>query len=168
MVVNPVGEQADSVNVLMGNLGPSGMSVGIVVALFVAIIFNLWGKLKFLEDSSVPDFMVGWVNNIIPNLITLGIAMVLVVVLEINLMESILSVFMPIARIGQTLPGFILICFIPAFFYSLGVSSWTFGAITTPIFMLGIQENVDAVAQGLAATNIVTNESVFTLAFITM
>lgn len=48
------------------------------------------------------------------------------------------------------------------------ISSWTFGAVTTPIFMAGIQANIDAVAAGGVATNIVTSESVFTLAFITM
>ncbi|AMC93960.1 PTS lactose transporter subunit IIC [Erysipelothrix larvae] len=168
MVVMPVGENAGSVDALMGSLGPSGIAVGMIVAIFVAIIFNLWGKLEFLKDSNIPDFLINWINVIIPNLITLGTAMILVVILEINVMEAILSLFMPIANIAQTLPGFILICFIPAFFYSLGVSSWMFGAITTPIYMAGIQANINAVAQGLPATNIVTSESVFTLAFITM
>lgn len=168
MVVTPTGENANSLSAFMGNLGPSGMAVGIVVSIFVSIVFNVWGKLEFLEESNIPDFLTSWINNIIPNLISLGIAMILIVVLKINVMEIILSVFMPISKIGQTLPGFILLCFIPAFFYSLGISSWMFGAITTPIYMAGIQANVDAVAQGLQATNIVTSESVFTLAFITM
>mgnify|MGYP002605173843 FL=1 len=43
-----------------------------------------------------------------------------------------------------------------------------FGAVTTPIFMAGIQANIDAVAAGGIATNIVTSESTFTLAFVTM
>ena len=168
MVATPVGENADSLSALLGNIGPAGIAVGMVVSIYVAFVFNLWGKLKFLEDSSLPDFLTTWIINIIPNLVALGIAMVLIYVLHINVMDVILSVFMPIAKIGQTLPGFILLCFIPAFFYSLGVSSWMWGAITTPIYMAGIQANIDAVAQGLPAMNIVTSESVFTLAFITM
>lgn len=168
MAVTPVGENADSLGAFMGNLGPSGMFVGMVVALFVSVIFNFWGKLNFLGESNIPDFITSWINNIIPNVLTLGITMLVVVVFEVNIVDSIMAIFTPLIDIGQTLPGFILICLIPAFFYSLGISSWTFGAITTPIFMAGIQANVDAVAAGLSATNIVTSESVFTLAFITM
>ena len=50
----------------------------------------------------------------------------------------------------------------------LGISSWLFGAVTTPIFLAGIQENINLVAQGLPATNIATSETVFTAALITM
>lgn len=168
MVANPTGDNAGSLDALMGNIGPAGLAVGMVVAVFVSIIFNLWGKLNFLKESNIPDFLTSWINTIIPNLLTLGLAMLLIVVWGIDVNAVILSAFNPIATIGQTLPGFILLCFIPAFFYSLGISSWMFGAVTTPIFMAGIQANVDAVAQGLQATNIVTSEAVFTLAFITM
>lgn len=168
MAVMPTGENADSISALLGNLGPTGIAVGMVVGLFVAIVFHLWGKLNFLADSSIPDFVTGWINIIVPNVISLGIAMILIYVLHINLFDVILAAFKPVAQIGQTLPGFILICFIPAFFYTMGVSSWLWGAVTTPIFMAGIQGNIEAVAAGLPATNIVTSESVFTLAFITM
>lgn len=168
MAVMPTGENADSISALLGNLGPAGIAVGMVVGLFVAIVFHLWGKLNFLADSSIPDFVTGWINIIVPNVISLGIAMILIFVLHINLFDVILAAFKPVAQIGQTLPGFILICFIPAFFYTMGVSSWLWGAVTTPIFMAGIQGNIEAVAAGLPATNIVTSESVFTLAFITM
>lgn len=116
----------------------------------------------------MPDFVTAWINTIVPNLLTLGIMMILVNVLNLDIYSLVIAAFMPLANIGQTLPGFILICLIPAFFYTLGISSWTFNAVTTPIFMAGIQANIDAVAAGGVATNIVTSESVFTLAFITM
>ena len=110
-------------------------AVGLIVGLYVGTIFHLWGKLHFLQDSSCPDFVTAWINTIIPNLITLGIAMVLVNVLKLDVYSLVIAAFMPLANIGQTLPGFILICLIPAFFYTLGISSWTFGAVTTPIYM---------------------------------
>lgn len=168
LVALPKGEMSDSLSAFMGNIGPSGIAVGMVVGMFVSLVFYLWSKLNFLKDSSMPDFVSGWINTIIPNFITLGITMILVIVMDVNVMELILSAFMPIANIGQTLPGFVLLCFIPAFFYTMGISSWMFGAITTPIYLAGIQANIDAVAIGEAAVNIVTSESVFTLAFITM
>lgn len=168
MAAMPVGEDADSITALMSNLGASGIAVGMIAGLFTALVFHLWAKLHLLEDSSVPDFVVSWINVICPNLIALGIAMILINYLNINIYDVTIAAFMPLVNIGQTLPGFILICLIPAFFYTCGISSWTFNAITTPIFMAGIQANIDAVAAGQAAANIVTSESVFTLAFITM
>jgi len=168
MAVMPTGEEAGSVDALMEAIGPSGMMVGIIVGFFVALVFHLWAKVNFLSESSIPDFVVTWINTIIPNLIALAIAMIVVIVFGINIQALTLAIFEPIANISQTLPGFLLLTTIPAFFYTLGISSWTFGAITTPIFIDGIQRNIDAVAAGEAATNIVTSESVFTLAFITL
>ncbi|MGX7031303.1 PTS transporter subunit EIIC [Vagococcus zengguangii] len=168
LAIMPVGSEADSIQALLSRLGPTGIAVGMVVGIFVSIIFNLWAKLKFLKDSSIPDFVTSWINTIIPMVVCLAIAMVLVDVLGLDIFEIILGAFEPVAKIGQTLPGFILICLIPAFFYTMGVSSWLWGAVTTPIFMSGIQANIDAVAQGQPALNIVTSETVFTMTFITM
>lgn len=168
MAVTPKGDSADSLSAFMGNLGPSGIAVGMVIGLFVSFVFHLWGKLHFLEDSSVPDFVTGWINTIIPNVLCLAIGMIIVFNFGINLVDVILGIFMPISNILSTLPGFILYSFIMGFFYTLGVSTWLWGAISTPVFMINIQQNIDAVAAGNAATQIVTSEAVFTLAFITM
>lgn len=153
---------------LMNGIGASGIAVGMIAGLYTAIIFNLWAKLHFLEGSSIPDFVSGWINTILPTLITLGLEMVLVYTLHVDIYNAILSVFNPIASIAQTLPGFLLCTMIPSIFYTLGISSWFFSSVTTPIFLAGIQANIDAVAAGGIATNIVTSESAFTLAFITM
>lgn len=168
MFATPTGELADSLSTFMGKLGPSGMAVGIVVGLFVSAIYNLWAKLDFMGDSSVPDFVVSWINNIIPAIITLGSSMVAVYVLGFDLYSAIIAIFTPISTIAQTLPGFIVISLLHAFFYTLGISTWLWGAITTPIFMTAINANVAAVAAGEAPQFIVTNEAFFTMAFITM
>lgn len=142
---------------------------GIVAGLFTSIIFNLYSKLHVLEDStSIPDFVVGWINYILPTLITLGLGMVLTKYCNFDIFEIVLWIFSPLAGFAQTMPGFILCCFIPAVLYSMGISSWLFGAVTTPIFLAGIQENINMVAQGLPATNIATSETVFTAALVTM
>ena len=75
---------------------------------------------------------------------------------------------MPLQKGAQTLPGFILICFVPVIFYSMGISSWVFNAVTTPIFMVAIAQNIEAVAAGGVPMNIATSEAVFTAALITM
>ncbi|VUX02260.1 Lichenan permease IIC component [Streptococcus constellatus] len=168
MVAFPTGENQDSLNHFIANLGPSGMAVGMIVGLIVSFIFHIWGKIKFLQDSSIPDFVVSWINFLIPNIIVLGASMLVVNVFGINLYQAIINIFMPISSIAQTLPGFIIISLLYAFFYTLGISSWLWNAVTTPIFMTAINENIELVNAGKEVVNIVTSESFFTLAFITM
>ena len=168
MVSTPSGEMADSFSNFLGNVGPTGIAVGMICGLFTALVFHLWAKLNFLENSSIPDFVVSWINVIIPNIIVLGVTMVLIFHLRINVLDIIIGIFMPLTKVAQTLPGFILISLLYAFFYTLGISTWLWNALTTPIFMVAIQENIDAVAAGGVATNIVTSEAFFTMAFITM
>ncbi len=169
MFIMPVTDESGNMIIIQARLGATGIAAGMIAGLFVSVIFHLYAKLKFLENSTtLPDFVSGWINNIIPMVIALSVSMILVFKCKIDVFEVILSVFSPIANFGQTLPGFILVCLIPAFLYTMGISSWLFGAVTTPIFLAGIQANIDAVAAGGAATNIVTSETVFTAALITM
>lgn len=169
MFIMPETDAAGNMVILGGRMGATGIAVGMFAGIFTSIIFNLYSKLHVLEDSTtIPDFVSGWINYIVPSVICLGISMVVTVVFKIDIFAFVIWVFSPIASFGQTLPGFVLLCFIPAVFYSLGISSWLFGAVTSPIFYAGIQANIDAVAAGQAATNIGTSETVFTAALITM
>lgn len=150
-------------------VGASGIMMGLVTGLWTALIFHLYAKLHVLEDNvTLPDFVIEWINNIIPMALTFGSAIVFVSVLKLDIFDLILSIFMPLQKGAQTLPGFILICLIQAMFYSMGISAWIFNAVTTPIFVMAINENIAAVAHGAAAMNIATSETVFTAALITM
>ena len=40
MAVTPKGDSADSLSAFMGNLGPSGIAVGMVIGLFVSFVFH--------------------------------------------------------------------------------------------------------------------------------
>lgn len=169
MYIMPSFDEAGNMIVSFGRFGATGILVGMIAGLFCSIIFNLYSKLHVLENNtSIPDFVSEWINNIIPISICLGITMVLAFQMKIDIFNVIIQLFTPIQQFGQTLPGFILVCLIPALLYTMGISSWLFGAVTTPIFMAGIQANIDAVTAGQAATNIVTSETVFTAALITM
>lgn len=169
MFINPSFDKNGNMIVQFGRFGATGILVGLIAGLLVAIIFNLYSKLHVLENNtSIPDFVTEWINNIIPITITLAISMIFVFNLKMDVFSIIIGIFLPIQSFAQTLPGFILICFVPAFFYSMGISSWLFGAVTTPIFMAGIAANIAAVKAGHAPVNIVTSETVFTAALITM
>lgn len=169
MFIMPTTDEAGNMVIIGGRMGATGIAVGMFAGLFTSIIFNLYSKLHVLENStSIPDFVSGWINYIFPTVIALGISMVLTMTLNVDIFEFVVWIFSPLASFGQTLPGFILLCFIPAVLYSMGISSWLFGAVSTPIFLAGIQANIDAVAAGGVATNIATSETVFTAALVTM
>lgn len=163
MAVMPVGDSSDSISALLTNLGPTGIAVGMLVGIYVSIVFRLWGKLNFLADSSIPDFVTGWINTIVPNILSLLSAMILIDICHVNVFNVILSLFQPLVSIGQTLPGLVLLMLVQAMLYSMGISSWITGPISTPIFLAGIQGNIDAVAAGLEPMNIVTNEAVMSM-----
>lgn len=150
-------------------LGGAGIAVGMFAGIFTSIIFNLVSKLHLLENnSSIPDFIVGWINTIIPVFIALLLSMILTMHLNLNIFEIVIMIFSPISNFAQTLPGFMLLCTVPAIFYSMGISSWFFGAITTPIYIAALQQNIDAVAAGGDPVNIATGVTVFTTALVTM
>ena len=122
MVAIPIGEDADSISALMNHVSASGIAVAMITGLFTSIIFHLWAKLQFLKDSSIPDFVSTWINTVVPNLISLGVIMIMVKLMEVNVYAAIISIFTPLIQIGQTLPGLVLMCFTLAFFYTLGLS----------------------------------------------
>lgn len=166
--INPTITAKGMFQVEFSRFGATGLLVGMLTGLIVALIFHLWSKLHLLQDSSVPDFVVGWINTIIPILFSVGIFSVIVFMMHTDLFDAIDMIFSPLQSFGQTLPGFILLSLIPSFLYTIGISSWSFNAISTPIFMAGITANIAAVAAGNAATNISTSEVMFTSALITM
>lgn len=167
MFSNPsVIEEATLVD--FGRLGPSGILVGMIAGIFVSLVFHNYAKLKFLKNSEMPDFIKEWVNTIFPILISVSLSALAVFYFKLDMFNQIISFFSPLQSFGQTLPGFILIVFIPTFFYTLGISSWLFGPVSTPIYIAGITANIAAVEAGQAPLNIATNETVFTLALITM
>ncbi len=150
-------------------LGGSGLFVAIIVALIVMLAFHLYAGLHVLEGSdSVPDFVIEWVNNIIPMTLIYLVFGTLVFVLNFDIVGVINIVFEPINALGQSLPGFLIINFLYVLLYSVGISAWSLNAIVKPILMAGIAANAEMVLAGGAPVNIVTTETIFTTALIAM
>jgi len=142
--------------------GAGGMFVAIIAGMYVAFIMGISGKYSFFnEDSAIPDFVRVWFDAIIPILIVTVSGWLIVYILRVDLYQALLSIFMPISLFAQTLPGFMLICFLSVFLYSMGISGWVLFPITKPIFLAGITANIAAVAAGQVATNISTAEVVY-------
>lgn len=140
-------------------LGPSGILLGMVIGLYVAVVFHLISKIKFFkEDSSVPTFVQEWVKNIIPIFLTTLILGTIVITYNVDILPIILKIFAPLQNVAQTLPGFIAHNSIMSLFYGLGVSGWTFSGINNAISIPAQEANLAALAAGEVAQYINVTE----------
>ncbi|MFB5078933.1 PTS sugar transporter subunit IIC [Raoultella sp. C349492] len=142
--------------------GAGGMFVSIIAGIYVAFIMGIAGRYSFFkQDSAIPDFVRVWFDAIIPILVVTVTGWLAVYVLQLDLYQILLNIFMPITSFAQTLPGFLLITFLGVFLYSMGISGWVLFPITKPIFLAGITANMAAVSAGGVAKNIVTAEVLY-------
>lgn len=149
--------------VTFGDLGAGGTFVSLVVGLFTAMVFNWYIGLNFMEDSDIPDFIVEWINGTVPVIIVLAVGFILNN-LNVSLPAILATILAPVFSFGQSYLGMLVIVFVPAFLYSFGIGTRTTSAFRNPIYFAGIAANVELVAQGLKATNIVTFETIHTCA----
>lgn len=146
-------------SVTWNRFGPTGIVVAIIVGLYVAFIFHMVAKMKlFKNNKTVPEFVQEWIKNIIPIFITILTMKILIIDFDVDLYPLVLLIFEPVQAIAQTYPGFLLVIFIPVFFYSLGISGWTWSGPRNAIFIPAQAANVAAVAAGGIATNLTTSE----------
>lgn len=142
--------------------GAAGMLVALFSGMVSAILMNLFAKISlFGKNSPIPDFVQQWFDNMIPISITLFIGYILIYVFNFDFFAMVIWIFSPITDIAQTLPGFVLICFLPVLLYSFGISSWIITPITFTICLGAIAANTAAVEAGLPATNITTFEVIY-------
>lgn len=118
MTLHPIGEKQGVYD--LGRVGPTGILIGVLFGVAIGVIFHFYSKLNFLKNSSLPDFVANWINNIIPIFISLALFATLIFAFKIDVFQVILNLFEPIQNFGQSLPGLILLVLIPAFFYSSG------------------------------------------------
>ena len=154
------GTIADGVfSVTWNRFGPTGIVVAIFVGVYVSFIFHMVAKLKlFKNNNTVPEFVQEWIKDIIPIFLTILTMKILVIDFNVDLYPVVLLIFQPIQAIAQTYPGFLLVIFIPVFFYSMGISGWTWSGPRNAIFIPAQAANVAAVAAGGTATLLTTSE----------
>lgn len=164
--------ELDGINTALfqfGRFGPTGLFVSIAAGVLTALFFHLFAKLHILENNdTVPVFVQEWIRNTIPVFVTLSLAYVLCYMVDVDVYQIIMDLFAPISGFLQSFPGFVLLAFLQAFFFTLGVSPWVWGAVRTPVFAAAIAANIAAVEAGLAPQYIVTYEVMFTIGLLTL
>ncbi|MDQ0970481.1 PTS system cellobiose-specific IIC component [Neobacillus niacini] len=130
--------------------GGNGMFVALIVGLLVGAFMYLFSKFSFFKgSSSLPDFIIIWFDTIIPITILLLFGWLFTFQMNVDLYDLILKAFEPLTMIAQSFTGFIFITFLGIFFYSFGISPWILYPIIFPIWLEGIQANIDGAAQNI-------------------
>ncbi|MFF3494547.1 PTS sugar transporter subunit IIC [Streptomyces sp. NPDC002795] len=162
MLLDPTSGKGSAITFDFGRFGATGMFVSIVGGLFVSFVMVLFAKVDFFKNNAnLPSFVINWFNSLLPILVVVAAGWVFTYVLSWDVFAAILKLFSPLTSIAESFPGFVLLCFLPLFFYSFGISGWVTMPLSFPLWMTAIQENADAVAAGGSATNIFTYEVCF-------
>lgn len=144
-------------------LGAGGMFIAIFCGIFTGIIMSGFGKFSFFKENSViPDFVRSWFDSMLPIAIVVCTGWIVVLLMNVDIYNMILSIFMPLAGFMETPYGFVIIMFVYCFLYSMGISSWVLTPVTKPVLLAAITANVAIAATGTAAgLNVVTSETIY-------
>ncbi len=158
--ITPELEATETIGFGSSAFGAGGMFCAIVTGLIVSAVFNAFGKFTFFkEESPIPDFVRQWFDALLPIGLIVFFGFLFIQVFGINLYQIVSNFFMPLATLANTWYGFILICFIYTFIYSMGISSWVFTPVTQPVMLTSVAANLALVAAGTAT---VANLNMFT------
>lgn len=162
LVYPTINTNTSSITFNINTLGTGGMIAALISGIFVGWVMGVASKYKFFgEDSALPDFVTVWFNTLLPIIVILIIGWLFTFELKINLYSAINSLFNPLVNLGQSFWGMVIISFLAfSFLYSFGISSWVLYPVQTAICLPAIAQNAEAAANGHAAINLFTNESV--------
>lgn len=143
----------------------SAMLLGIIAALAsVTLLAKLYNvkQLTINMPDSVPPAVAKSFNSLIPAFLVISLFAILEVSIRhlsgMTVPDLVVKVLQtPLIGGFQTLPGILLYVFLATFVFVFGIhGAFVFGAISGPILLTSLQQNVDAINLGQAAPNVVT------------
>ncbi len=143
-----------------GYVGTSGMTVALVLGILIGWLFSVYFKHGlFSKNTSLPPVVVTWFESIL--IIFLMLLACVYIGQNIDLFTILEKVFTPLAKIGNTYIGFVLMYMIMALCYCCGLSAWTIWPIVCALFITNIAANATMVANGQSPIYITTDEVMF-------
>ncbi|MGX7417274.1 PTS sugar transporter subunit IIC [Carnobacterium gallinarum] len=143
----------------------SGMFLGIIASLLSVSLLGKLSKSKKLRinmPDSVPPAIAKSFNLLIPSFLTISIFAIAEEAIKglsgMTVPDLVVKVLQtPLVGGFQTLPGILLYVFLATFVFIFGIhGAFVFGAISGPILLASLQQNIDAIKAGVTAPNIVT------------
>lgn len=152
MIITPQLVADGSVGFGHSAFGSSGMFISMISGMFTALVFKTIGKISFFkEDSSFPDFVRAWFDQMLPIGIIVIIGWVLIFILKFDLYLAIQALFLPLKNVLSTIWGFTLMNLFTIALYSMGISGWILFPIIAPVLLENIETNI-ATGASLFAT----------------
>lgn len=151
MIISPQLVKDGVVGFSHDSFGSSGMFISMISGFFVAFVFKTLRKISFFkEDTSLPDFVRTWFDQMLPVGLIVIFGWVLIFIFNFDLYLAIQSIFVPLKSVMSNIWGFTLVNFIVVFLYSLGISGWILFPITAPVYLQNIELNINEGAQMFA------------------
>ncbi|ETY72990.1 PTS beta-glucoside transporter subunit IIC [Lactiplantibacillus fabifermentans T30PCM01] len=165
-VTTMAGKTVNAAGVLtQSQTSATAMILGIIASLLgttILVKFNGNDKLQIKMPDGVPPAVAKAFSSLFPAFFTITIFAAveeIVVALTHSTVPDIIVKVLQAPLVGgfQSLPGILLYVFLATVVFIFGIhGAFVFGAISGPILLTSLQQNIDAVKAGHAATNIVT------------
>jgi PTS system cellobiose-specific IIC component len=145
----------------MSELGAGGLFVGIILAIFtveVQRVFRDRGWTIKMPEGAPPSVARSF-NALLPALAVFTIVWAVVHLAGLNPFTVLARYLTPvIARVGNSLPGVLLVVLIDSLLWLVGIHAVAILAVAQPIWLQFITDNTAAAAAGLPIPNIATRE----------
>ncbi|NMA86869.1 MAG: PTS sugar transporter subunit IIC [Tissierellia bacterium] len=135
----------------MGNLGGSGMFVAILMAILAVEIMRALQtrNIMFKMPEGVPDSVARSFEALIPAAVVITIIWLVRVMLGFDIQAFIMNLFKPLVKAGNTLPGILIPVLLITLLWAAGIHGVSVvGSIARPIWMVLLDENMAALADG--------------------
>ncbi len=142
----------------MSSLGASGMFAGILSMIFAVEVYRFFKKrnITIKMPEQVPPAVARSFEALIPGAVILTTTWLIRSVAGFDVNAALLSLFEPLTNIlGNNLLGVLLPMFLIHLLWSFGIHGMSIvGAVVRPIWLIMLDENAKALADGTAATKL--------------
>ena len=142
----------------MSSLGASGMFVGILSMIFAVEVYRFFKKrnITIKMPEQVPPAVARSFEALIPGAVILTTTWLIRSVAGFDVNAALLSLFEPLTNIlGNNLLGVLLPMFLIHLLWSFGIHGMSIvGAVVRPMWLIMLDENAKALADGTAATKL--------------
>lgn len=142
----------------MSSLGASGMFAGILSMIFAVEVYRFFKKrnITIKMPEQVPPAVARSFEALIPGAVILTTTWLIRSVAGFDVNASLLSLFEPLTNIlGNNLLGVLLPMFLIHLLWSFGIHGMSIvGAVVRPMWLIMLDENAKALADGTAATKL--------------
>lgn len=141
----------------MGNAGGAGMFVAILMSIFAVEVLRILKKCNFIlkMPESVPDSVSRSFEALIPAGVIIVIIWLVRHILGFDIQSFIMSLFQPLVRASNTLPGILIPILLITLLWAAGIHGVSVvGSVARPIWLTLFDQNLQAVAEGKMIPNI--------------